>query len=94
MNNIELIQVNTGGCCEPVAKINVDVASTLSKELPIVVIGAGPVGLAAAAHLADIGERFILIESGDSVGSNILSWGYVRLFSPWRYNIDKIAKKL
>ena len=93
MNNIELIQVNTGGCCEPVAKINVDVASTLSKELPIVVIGAGPVGLAAAAHLADIGERFILIESGDSVGSNILSWGYVRLFSPWRYNIDKIAKK-
>lgn len=70
-----------------------DVASTLNKELPIAIIGAGPVGLAAAAHLANIGERFILIESGDSVGSNILNWGHVRLFSPWQYNIDKIAKK-
>lgn len=94
MNNIELRQVNTGGCCDPAAKINVDITTSTHKELPIVVIGAGPVGLAAAAHLADKRERFILIESGDSVGSNILSWGHVRLFSPWQYNIDKIAKKL
>ncbi|MEK4083576.1 NAD(P)-binding domain-containing protein [Psychrobacillus sp. FSL K6-1415] len=93
MNNIELRQVNTGGCCDPAAKINVDITTSTHKELPIVVIGAGPVGLAAAAHLADKRERFILIESGDSVGSNILSWGHVRLFSPWQYNIDKIAKK-
>ena len=93
MSNIELKQVNTGGCCGPATKNNVDVASTLNKELPIAIIGAGPVGLAAAAHLANIGERFILVESGDSVGSNILNWGHVRLFSPWQYNIDKIAKK-
>ncbi|MEK3979709.1 NAD(P)-binding domain-containing protein [Psychrobacillus sp. FSL K6-2836] len=94
MNNIELKQGNTGGCCVPAAKINLDVAKSSNKELPIAIIGAGPVGLAAAAHLANIGERFILLESGDSVGSNILNWGHVRLFSPWQYNIDKIAKKI
>ncbi len=92
MNNFELKQGNTGGCCVPSAKINLDVAKSPNKELPIAIIGAGPVGLAAAAHLANIGERFILIESGHSVGSNILKWGHVRLFSPWQYNIDKIAK--
>ncbi|TQR20660.1 NAD(P)-binding domain-containing protein [Psychrobacillus vulpis] len=93
MNNIELKQVYTGGCCVPAAQINSDVVKSSNKELPIAIIGAGPIGLAAAAHLANIGERFILLESGDSVGSNILNWGHVRLFSPWQYNIDKIAKK-
>lgn len=93
MNNIELKQVNTGGCCGTSAKINENVAKLSDKKLPIAIIGAGPVGLAAAAHLAFIGERFILLESGDSVGRNILNWGHVRLFSPWQYNIDKVAKK-
>ncbi|MCK1997412.1 NAD(P)-binding domain-containing protein [Psychrobacillus psychrodurans] len=94
MKNIELKQVNSGGCCETAAKINIDLEASLNKELPIAIIGAGPVGLAAAAHLANTGERFLLIESGGSVGSNILNWGHVRLFSPWQYNIDKIAKKI
>ncbi|MDN4492782.1 NAD(P)-binding domain-containing protein [Ureibacillus aquaedulcis] len=65
-----------------------------SKELPIAVIGGGPIGLAAAAHLADQGQNFILLESGSSIGSNIIEWSHVRLFSPWQYNIDKAAKKL
>ncbi|SOC22487.1 pyridine nucleotide-disulphide oxidoreductase [Ureibacillus xyleni] len=65
-----------------------------ANELPIAIIGAGPVGLAAAAHLVNCGQKFILLESGVRVGSNILEWGHVRLFSPWQYNIDKVAKKL
>ena len=64
------------------------------RQLPIAVIGAGPVGLAAAAHLVHQGEDFVLLESGSSVGSNILDWSHVRLFSPWQYNIDKVARKL
>ncbi|GGA25019.1 NAD(P)-binding domain-containing protein [Psychrobacillus lasiicapitis] len=94
MNIIELKQVNNSGCCIPAAKTSPEIKTPLSKELPIAIIGAGPVGLAAAARLANAGEQFILLESGDSVGSNILSWGHVRLFSPWRHNIDKVAKKI
>ena len=64
------------------------------KSLPVAVIGAGPVGLAAAAHLHTRGIPFILFEAGSKVASNILSWKHVRVFSPWKYNIDKAAKHL
>ena len=33
-------------------------------ELPVAVIGAGPVGLAAAAHLAERGVPFVVFEAG------------------------------
>ena len=56
--------------------------------LPVAVIGAGPVGLAAAAHLLAQGEEPIIFEAGPSAGANVLAWGHVRLFSPWRYVID------
>ncbi|MGZ9817662.1 FAD-dependent oxidoreductase [Peribacillus simplex] len=62
--------------------------------LPVAIIGGGPVGLAAAAHLQKKGEKFIVLEAGDSVGSSMLEWGHVRMFSPWQYNIDKAAKEL
>lgn len=62
--------------------------------LPVAIIGAGPVGLAAASHLAERGESFILFEAGSHVGANISTWGHVRLFSPWRYNIDKASSAL
>ncbi|NCT39577.1 NAD(P)-binding domain-containing protein [Bacillus sp. EB93] len=62
--------------------------------LPVAIIGGGPVGLAAAAHLLKKGEKFIVLEAGDSVGSSILEWGHVRMFSPWQYNIDQVAKEL
>ncbi|WP_152983691.1 FAD-dependent oxidoreductase [Peribacillus muralis] len=62
--------------------------------LPVAIIGGGAVGLAAAAHLLKKGEKFIVLEAGDSVGSSMLEWGHVRMFSPWQYNIDKAAKEL
>src|SRR5688500_9159788 len=64
------------------------------KTLPVAVIGGGPVGLAAAAHLEIRGIPFALFEAGRTVASNILSWRHVRVFSPWRYNIDKAARQL
>lgn len=64
------------------------------KSLPVAVIGAGPVGLAAVAHLELRGIPFILFEAGSTVGSNILTWKHIRVFSPWRYNIDKAARQL
>ncbi|MEU9867873.1 FAD-dependent oxidoreductase [Actinomadura sp. NPDC048021] len=63
-------------------------------DLPVVVIGAGPVGLAAAAHLAERGLEFLVLEAGDSVGAAISDWGHVRLFSPWRYDTDAAARRL
>jgi thioredoxin reductase len=68
--------------------------SNKNLTLPIAIIGAGPVGLATAAHLITKGEKFVLFESGETVGSSILEWGHVRMFSPWEYNMDKSAKAL
>ncbi|HEX6893103.1 MAG TPA: NAD(P)-binding domain-containing protein [Chryseolinea sp.] len=65
-----------------------------TKTLPVAVIGAGPVGLAAAAHLKVREIPFILLEAGPTVASNILTWKHIRVFSPWKYNIDKAARQL
>ncbi|MEU7874634.1 FAD-dependent oxidoreductase [Dactylosporangium sp. NPDC049140] len=62
--------------------------------LPVVVIGAGPVGLAAAAHLAERNLPFTVLEAGDRPAAAVREWGHVRLFSPWRYNIDAAARRL
>src|SRR5688572_9627943 len=68
--------------------------NTSSAPLPVAVIGAGPVGLAAAAHLATRGLPFVVLEAGDRVGSAIADWAHVRLFSPWRFNTDAVARTL
>jgi thioredoxin reductase len=63
-------------------------------DLPVVVIGAGPVGLAAAAHLRERDLPCTLLEAGDGPAAAVRQWGHVRLFSPWRYNIDAAARRL
>ncbi|UFJ40811.1 NAD(P)-binding domain-containing protein [Brevibacillus humidisoli] len=65
-----------------------------SVKRPVAILGAGPVGLAAAAHLAERGEPFVLLEAGESIAANIQSWKHVRMFSPWEYNVDKAAQAL
>jgi hypothetical protein len=65
-----------------------------SSSLPVAVIGTGPIGLAAAAHLAVRGLPFRLYEAGSSIAASFGSFGHVRLFSPWRYNIDRAARTL
>ena len=62
--------------------------------LPIAIIGAGPVGLAAAAHLVKRGATPLVLEAGGSVGASVLEWGQVRIFSPWKYDIDAAAREL
>ncbi|WP_084105757.1 NAD(P)-binding domain-containing protein [Demequina sp. NBRC 110056] len=63
-------------------------------ELPIAVIGAGPVGLAAAAHLLERGRTPLVLESGAQAGAAILEWAHVPLFSPWRYTVDVASRRL
>jgi FAD dependent oxidoreductase len=62
--------------------------------LPVVVIGAGPVGLAAAAHLLERGLDVLVLEAGETAGAAVASWGHVRLFSPWSEVVDSAAGRL
>ena len=59
--------------------------------LPVAVVGAGPVGLAAAAHLLDRGLEPLVLEAGGRVGANIAQWRHVRLFSPWCLALDPVG---
>jgi Pyridine nucleotide-disulphide oxidoreductase len=64
---------------------------TSSNDQPVVVIGAGPVGLAAAAHLLERGLEPLVLEAGPRVGANVAQWAHVRLFSPWCLALDPVS---
>ncbi|RLQ82507.1 NAD(P)-binding domain-containing protein [Mycetocola zhadangensis] len=63
-------------------------------SLPVAIIGAGPVGLAAAAQLLERGVDVVIFESGATVGTAVQAWGHTRLFSPWEYLVDEAAGRL
>ncbi|MDP9988727.1 thioredoxin reductase [Arthrobacter oryzae] len=65
-----------------------------AQNLRVAVIGAGPVGLAAAAHLLERGLEPLIFEAGTSPGAAIEQWRHIRLFSPWRFNTDAAAERL
>jgi cation diffusion facilitator CzcD-associated flavoprotein CzcO len=67
---------------------------TALDQLPIAIIGAGPTGLAAAAHLTTRGLRYLVLEASDGVAACFRSTAHVRLFSPWKMNIDKAAAQV
>ncbi len=63
-------------------------------HLPVAIIGAGPVGLAAAAHLVAGGDTPVIFEAGDRIASAMHAWSHIQVFSPWKYNIDPVAQAL
>ncbi len=60
----------------------------------VAILGGGPVGLAAAAHLLERGLEPVVLEAGPDVAHAVRQWGHVRMFSPWEYNVDKAAERL
>src|SRR4051794_41760564 len=62
--------------------------------LPVAVVGAGPVGLAAAAHLLGRGLEPLVLEAGDRAGAAAREWGHVPLFSSWSELVDPAAAHL
>jgi hypothetical protein len=52
------------------------------------------VGLVAAAHLAEKGEIPLVLEAGDAVGASVRRWGHVRLFSPWKYLVEPVSRRM
>ncbi|GLY68060.1 FAD-dependent oxidoreductase [Amycolatopsis taiwanensis] len=63
-------------------------------DLPVVVVGAGPVGLAAAAELAERGLRPLVLERGGQAGAAVAQWHHVRLFSRWAELVAPAAGRL
>jgi thioredoxin reductase len=62
--------------------------------LPVAIIGAGPIGLAAAANLVERGIDFVVYESGADAGASIQKWAHIRFFSPWRHLVDPASRRL
>ncbi|HEX5442669.1 MAG TPA: FAD-dependent oxidoreductase [Pirellulales bacterium] len=56
----------------------------------IAVLGAGPIGLEAALYARYLGYDVDLYERG-RVAENLLRWGHVRLFTPWRMNVSPLG---
>lgn len=65
-----------------------------SLKLPVGIIGAGPVGLAAAAHLVKRGLTPLVFERGAEAGATVAKWSHVHVFSPWEFNVDGAARSL
>lgn len=61
---------------------------------PVVVIGAGPTGLAAAAELVHRGLPVLVLEQGTTAGAAVAEWGHVRLFSTWPDLVSPAAETL
>lgn len=70
------------------------VHSSRLTTLPVAIIGASPIGLAAAANLVERGIDFVVYEAGDSVADSMRQWGHIRLFSPWKHLVDPASRRL
>lgn len=57
-------------------------------DVPVVVIGDGPVGFVCAVHLASRYVAFIVVEVGDCPASSVRSWRHVDMFSRWSMDFD------
>ncbi|MFD3874600.1 NAD(P)-binding domain-containing protein [Streptomyces sp. NPDC058623] len=75
-------------------QVGESVVNASTEALPVVVIGAGPAGLAAAAHLTGRGIEPLVLETGPAAGAAVREWGHVRLFSTWSEVVDPAAEKL
>jgi len=83
-----------GACPSCAAFMSLTLAAPVQArtDLPVAVIGAGPVGLAAMARLLERGITPLVLEAGDEVGAHLRDYAHVQLFSPWRYNVDAAMK--
>lgn len=60
----------------------------------VVIIGAGPIGLAMAVRLFLKNIPFLVLEKGPVPGWNMLDWGHIPLFTSWIESTDPITNEL
>jgi len=70
------------------------VYSSRLATLPVAIIGAGPIGLSAAANLVERGIDFVIYEAGHFTADSMRQWGHIRLFSPWKHLVDPASRRL
>lgn len=82
------------GCCGPTA-VDLEPSTQAARpdQLPIVVIGSRPHRVGGGG-LAERNLDFVVLEAGEQAGASVAQWGHVRVFSPWKYNIDAAARRL
>lgn len=85
-----------GACpaCAALMTLVLREAPVADGALPVAVLGAGPVGLAAVAQLIERGLPFVALEAGAVVGANLVDYGHVQLFSPWQFDVDAAMARL
>ncbi|MCE4535672.1 arsenic resistance N-acetyltransferase ArsN2 [Pelomonas sp. P7] len=85
-----------GACpaCAALMALPLRSAPAAEPGLPVAVLGAGPVGLAAVAQLVERGLPFVVLEAGEQVGANLSDYAHVQLFSPWRFDVDAAMARL
>jgi thioredoxin reductase len=59
----------------------------------VLVIGAGPMGIAAAIGAADRGHDVTVLERGE-VGASLRTWGPTRFFSPLHMNLSSRMREI
>lgn len=59
----------------------------------VLVIGAGPMGIAAAIGAADRGHDVTVLERG-AIGTSLRTWGATRFFSPLHMNVSPRMREL
>lgn len=59
----------------------------------VLIIGAGPMGIAAAIGAADRGHDVTVLERGE-VGASLRTWGPTRFFSPLHMNVSPRMREL
>lgn len=59
----------------------------------VLVIGAGPMGIAAAVGAADRGHDVTVLERGE-LGASLRTWGATRFFSPLHMNVSPRMREL
>ena len=60
------------------------------QAMDLAIIGAGPIGLEAAARAARSGLRAVLVDAG-AVADHVRAWGWLRLFSPFEWNAGPVG---
>lgn len=75
---------------EPVARSR----TSMSAGPHIAILGAGPIGLEAAAAAVEHGWPFTVYEAAPHVAANVRAWGHVQLFTPWDLNVSSRVRRM